>query len=494
MRNLRYLIIVVLTIVLVSGFGVKKASASTLLNASASASTSRPSPSAPLSSADPLTAGSSQVTVIDNLSTFLASDTAKFFKTGAYSETISIATTSATRTTLNFTAGTVNVQNKTSVIAVPITAVHTIAFTTQSAIPSGGKIVISYPNTQTGTDANAASPSAVTYMFNNLSSGNIKTKVGVGAGAASISSRTPSQALTGNATSTITCTTTGATINTGVPIWIFIGCSAIDSVPSCSTPVPTLINPTNATARGAGNSYNVTLQTQDASSVPLDTSTLKINTIESVFVVAHVDPTFTFSIDGVGSGTDMHTTATCGTTFANILTSTGGPRGAQPTEVNMGTIQNGSDSYEAQKLTVTTNTNAGYTITATSSGNFMNPGTGVIIPNTQGTVTANNTPAPAAVNSSNGGFGIHPCDAQTYANTHVLTQWYSGGSKGNPLFANPARTFYYTLANWTSSLGNENTITAGRDVIYSLYWAAPQPNTAPGDYWEILTYNASATF
>ena len=131
-------IIIGLFIVVVLLVPFKKASAASLLNASASASTSRPSPSAPLSSPDPLTAGSSQVTVIDNLSTFLASDTAKFFKTGAYSETISIATTSATRTTLNFTAGTVNVQNKTSVIAVPITAVHTIAFTTQTAIPSGG--------------------------------------------------------------------------------------------------------------------------------------------------------------------------------------------------------------------------------------------------------------------------------------------------------------------------------------------------------------------
>jgi len=190
----------------------------------------------------------------------------------------------------------------------------------------------------------------------------------------------------------------------------------------------------------------------------------------------------------------MHTISTCGTTFANITTSAGTARGAQPTEVNLGTIQNASDTWEAQKMTIVSNTSAGYAITATSSGNFMNPGTGVAIPNTQGAVTANNAPGPAANSSSNGGFGIHPCDAQTYANTHVLTQWYSGGVKTNPLYANPATTFYYTLVNWTGALGNENTVTLGRDVIYSLYWAAPRANTAPGDYWEIMTYNASATF
>lgn len=481
------IILPVLFVVLmgVCTFGVQKASALTLTNASASATTSRPSPSSPLNAN--YAAGVSTVTVFDNLSTFLSSDSARFFGPNNTGDTVTVATTSADKLSLFFKTNTTALHNRANVIATPISAMHTIVFTAQTSIPASGKIEIAYP-TYSANDSNQASPSAVSWTFNNLSNTtDIQSTQGTNC----------SWAITGTSASSTpkaTCTlTTG--VPAGTPVWIWIGCTARSgSTTTCGTQRPLLINPTSITARGTADVKSINVTTMDSSSNALDTTTLKMGTIESVFVVAHVDPTFSFTIDGVNPGTDMHTTSTCATTFANITTSNTTPQGSDPTNVNFGTIANASDTWEAQKFTITSNTAAGYAITATSSGFLLNPATGQYIVNVQGNVTGNNTPVPAAKNSSNGGFGIHPCDAQAYASTHVLTQWYSGGVKTNPLYANPSATNYYTLVNWLGALGNENVVTAGRDVIYSLYWAAPSANTPPGDYWEILTYTASVTF
>lgn len=480
MKKIFGLIVIVVAFCAISSFGVEKASAASLANASASASTSRPSPSSPLSSADPLTAGSSQVTVFNNVSTYLSSDSAKFFKGGAYSETINIATTSADKLTAYFTAGTANLQNKTSVLAVPITAVHTIAFTTQSAIPSGGKITITYPNTA-AADTNQASPSANTWMFNGLTAGNIVAKVGVGAGAATIAGGAcVPTAGTGGTAPSITCTTSGGTISSGVPVWIFIGCTAFNSVPQCSTPVPTLINPTNTGTRGTASVKSIVLQTKDASSNLLDASTLKMGTIESVFVVAHVDPTFSFTISGSPAAATVNTNYTCTPTYG--LTAMNSGFATTPTEVNLGTLSSSSTNYAAQALNVTSNTGVGYAITATSSGFLLNPSSGEYIVNAQGDVTGNDAPVPAVIpTGGTGGYGITACDMQSRVNT---TTW------GNltPKFANPSPNYYYTLVNYAGTPSTPS------DLIMVIYAARAGSTTPPGDYWQIITYTASVTF
>ena len=479
MRKVVSLVVILMVLTLVSSLGAKKAQALSLINASASATTSRNSPSSPLNSPDPLNIGSSNVTVFNNVSTFLSSDSAKFFNNGSFSENVTVATTSADKLTAFFTAPTLVKHDKASVLAVPITAMHTFAFTPQTAIPIGGKIIIAYPALAAG-DTNQASPSASSYTFNGLSNTtDIQMKTSLGAA-------TCSWAITGTSagsTPTLTCTTATATIPAGATIWVFVGCTAATTSGaggSCTTQKPLLINPTNSTTRGTATIKSVTVSTQDGSSNILDQATLKLGSIESVFVVAHVDPTFTFVIDGVAASTSMNQVGTCGASYANI--STNASFASTPTEVNMGTITAAGNTYAAQKMTVTSNTASGYSITATSSGFLLNPPNGSYIVNAQGNVTANNTPAPAVISTGGGGgYGINPCDASSRVNT---TFW----GQATPNFANPSPQFYYTLVNYNGSLPQSG------DVIYSVYGARAGNTTPPGDYWQVLTYTASVTF
>ena len=481
MKRILSLVVILVIFFLVASFDAQKASALTLLNASASATTSRPSPSSPLSAVDPLIAGSSQVTVFNNTSTFLSSDSAKFFKSGSFSENLTVATTSASKLIVYFTAGTANIQGKQSVLAVPITAMHTVAFTTQTAIPIGGKIIISYPTSSAfaGADFNQASPSADTYMFNNLAQAtDIQMRTSLG-------TATCSWAVTGatnganNQTPTATCTTAAATIPAGATVWVFLGCTAATSTSaggSCTTQKPLIINPTNTTARGTASVKNIALQTQDGASNILDNSTLKIGSIESVFVVAHVDPTFTFNIDGVAAAVDLNTVCS-GLTGATYLTNSFPSTG---TEVNLGTVGSGGVNYAAQKMTITSNTASGYAITATSSGFLLNPPTGQYIVNAQGVVAANNSPIPVVMPGT-GGYGISACNSGGSVSTAV---WGTTA----PKFANPSAAFYYTLVNTSTAL------TAGTDTVYSVYGVRAQTTTPPGDYWQIITYNATVVF
>jgi len=250
---------------------------------------------------------------------------------------------------------------------------------------------------------------------------------------------------------------------------------------SCTTQKPLIINPTNTGTRGNASIKNISVSTQDGSSNILDNATLKLGTIESVFVVAHVDPTFTFRIDGVASGVDLNTVCTGYTAATYVTDANNGPSfPTTGTEVNLGTVTNGLVNYAAQKMTITSNTASGYTITATSSGFLLNPATGQYIVNAQGNVTANNTPVPALMPAS-GGYGISACDSGGRVATGV---WGTTA----PKFANPNPTFYYTLVSYAGAL------TTGSESIYSVYGARAQTTTPPGDYWQIITYNASVTF
>ncbi|MBI5044691.1 MAG: hypothetical protein HZC02_02090 [Candidatus Levybacteria bacterium] len=457
----------------------QKTEAASLLNASASATTSRPSPSSPLFIPDPMSIGTSSARVYDNLSTFLSSDSAKFFNNGVFSEILTVATTSADRQTLFFTGAATAAHNRTSVITAPITAMHQFVFTTQTAIPVNGTIEITYPNSGS-LDTVQASPSANTWMFNGLSTSNIKQKISQGTAGCNWTKSGDTNG-SGGQTPKLVCTVTGAIIPAGATVWVWVGCSTYTNGTSCATQNPNLINPTALTGRGIADVKNINVITYDVSGGNiLDSSSLKMGTIDSVFVVAHVDPTFTFRIDGVASGVDINTLCS-GYTSATYFTQnqSGVNFPTTGTDVNLGTVSSGGPNYAAQKMSIVSNTSVGYVITATSSGFLVNPSSGKYIVNTQGNVTANNTPAPVVMPGT-GGFGINACDSSSRVNT---TTWGTTA----PKFANPSQNFYYTLVNYAGAL-------SGTDNIYVVYGAQAQATTPPGDYWEIMTYTASVAF
>src|SRR5579859_7271720 len=93
----------------------KSSYADTLGSASDTLTSSRPSPSTPLSADAASSVGS--ISIYNNGSTFLASDSARLY--GGTAETVTVATVSAAKTTLFFTGNTANAHINGTVVGTP---------------------------------------------------------------------------------------------------------------------------------------------------------------------------------------------------------------------------------------------------------------------------------------------------------------------------------------------------------------------------------------
>ena len=419
-------------------------------SASDTITTSRPSAVTPLSG--DLGSGSTVITVYDNKSIFLASDSAKFWR--QTQEILTVASASADRTKIYLTSATANAHTNCTVVANAITAKHTVAFKLSTPAVSGDKLVITFP----GSADNTASPSASTFAFNNLQTGNVSIS-GTTCSGWTISS--PS----------VTCTLNAA-VDTATTITITIGSST-----------PALVNPTKTQAIGTGDLWKLTLQHTDTSDVIKETNgRVAITTIESVLVQGIVDASITMTIAGINNGTNIKdNNAGCNATGFNIITNSG--QHPTATSVNLGTISTGIN-YVGQKITISTNAPNGYALTATSSGKLKDPASGYFFPNAQtgGTdLTANNTPAPAAIVAATTGFGISACG--TDANTSLFGTTV-------PYYGNPSNSagnaYVYTLATNTGVASLKET-----SVVYGVTAAATVP---AGTYSTVLTYVATPTF
>lgn len=504
--------LVLLTLILFS-FLTEKSYAASLASVSDTISTSRPSASNVLSADQ--AANATQVSVIDlgqsaSTTIYLASDAATFRQdTGETMDAgVNVASMSAqisgTPNTRNiyFTTGVAHAHHKGDPVTVPITAVHSLGFTIVAGIPSSGKIVITFPALTSGDANNAASPSATTFQTNGLAQANFKVydvtassdiTTNFTANSGTIAVTAPSSGTSPTITLTQGTTTS---ISAGHALKIFIGCTSITgsgSSAACGTNVPTLINPTKSFGATTGNAdiWKVAIQTQDNNSVTLDTGSAKIGTVESVQVQATVEPTLTFTITGQTAGANINTiSGSCGS-----ITTTSPGINTTATSVNLGVLSNGQVNTAAQQLSVSTNGATGYTITATSSGRFINPGNGNYLTDandlTSAGLTANDTPVPKTVSAGqapNGAFGIHACGADSSVNTD---QWVNAGTITTAKFSNPWNTgtngFYNTIASHTSG-----PVTSANTAI--LYAATVTATTPPGIYVTTLTYVASATF
>lgn len=464
-------------------FASSKVNAATLANVSDSVTTSRPSASSPLNSDQ--AASAVLVSIIDNGSIFLASDSAILQSDiGQTLNTVNIASMSAqisgTPNTRNvyFTSTAANTHHKGTALVTNITATHIIKFTTNSSVPNGGKIIINFP----GSGSNIASASATTFSFNNLgNSAVICNPTTACSGGKSISAPT------------ITLTT-GAAISGSTTVFIAIGCTGtVDTSGICSTYAPALINPTASVNQCVGatctaNTWKVSIQTTDSSDIVLDSSSAKIGTIQAVQVQGTVEPSLTFTITGLANATNITTqNASC---TGGDITNPGSGLDATATFVNLGSLSNGIINISAQELTVSTNGAAGYSITATSSGRFLNPTSGFFITDANGGngLTAVDTPVPAIFPATgNPAFGIHPCgaDVNTSTWTNAATGFASGAKYSNP-WNSGVNGFYANIASYSSPASARKT-----EVEYA---STVGPTTPAGTYSTIFTYVATGNF
>lgn len=473
-------------LLLVGLFFVQNAHAASLINASDTLSTSRPSASAPLATNQAASAG--QVQIYDNGSYFLASDSAVLWpSTGETLNTVNIASMSAANIPSSgyrivyFTNTAANTHHAGDPITVAATATHTIKFTANTTIPSGGQIILTFP-----TSTNTASPSATGFSFNGLATAGIPTYIQCNPTTACGGS---GQSISGN---TITLVTTAQQAGS-TPIVVSIGCkTGVSSAGVCTAPSPLLINPAKINSAGISDVWKLTIQTTDTvanGAAILDSSKIAVGTIEAVQVQATVEPSITFTISGVSPGTLV-----CSNSDTTTAASTGGA-GATSTFVSLGSLSNGAINISAQNIVVNTNGAAGYVITATSSGRFINPASGVWITDNMGTtgLTANDTPAPAAFPATgNPYFGIHPCYAGATSVPTIPAGWSSGSTAfgSGAAYSNPWNTanaaYYATIASYAAPATNSTTTVE--------YAATVGPTTPAGIYSNYFTYVATATF
>lgn len=458
---------------------INHAYAGTLTNLSDTISTSRPS------AASPLTANASSTTslsVANNGSRYLASDSAKIIRTSTNADVttgLTVATQSAALTTVYFTGSTGSSgQAGTDVLVSNVSAMHTVSFILANPVPSGGKIILTFPGASGST---AASPSATTFAFNGLTTGNAASNISyrlVSGGAVTCTSITV-------AAPSITCTTTGGSLSAGQTVTFLIGCAdSSANTTTCTTQSPRLINPTKGATAGTADIWSIAVKTQDSGSVDIDSGTTKVGTVETVQVSASVDSTFTFSIAGINNSTAVNTGNTTGCTNSE---NTSSGFNATATSVNLGSLPVSSSvapNISAQLITVTSNGTNGYSLTATSSGHLIDPSSGFFI---------SDSTTPAVFPASTPWFGIHACGADVNTST-----WGAANTTttrgGTAKYGWPTKTTSVSLATQASGPITGSAPVNGSGLVTVEYAAAVDASVPSGSYTSAITYVATPVF
>lgn len=220
------------------------------------------------------------------------------------------------------------------------------------------------------------------------------------------------------------------------------------------------------------------------SATPTDQSSGRLALIESVRVTATIDPTISFSIAGVASAQTR-----CGVS-TDVSTSTGVNA---PLAVPFGTLSSLNSFYDAAHLlTVSSNATGGYVVTAEENDELSKDGLGVtIIADTPGDSTnASHTAIDDWDNAATNGFG-YSIDNNDAASVPFQYSTTSGNCSGttycakqfaNILSSDAAQTIFSS-----STVANSEDI----DICYRISVGATQ---AAGDYENQITYIATGTF
>jgi len=229
--------------------------------------------------------------------------------------------------------------------------VVTVAFTLASQIPANGYLRITIPdpaaNGNDGAPNTAATLALNGWDLNGVSATDITVSGGTG--------------CNWNATETVTAGTgSGHTIDATTTT----ACTA-GTVTATIGSTKNLVNPAKISAGhsvGTADYYQWNVATWDsnpATGALIDQTDVSVAVIEGVLISATVDETLTFSIAGVSA--DSGTTGTCG------ITRTASTPDSSSVAVPWGTLSPGytaATHNASQLLTVTTNADGGYAVTA----------------------------------------------------------------------------------------------------------------------------------
>jgi len=260
-----------------------------------------------------------------------------------------------------------------------------------------------------------------------------------------------------------------------------------------SISVAGLINPAPASGHveGTADQYRVIVQHLDSGSTVLDQTSAAVAMIESVKVTASVAPQITFTIGAVNSSTSVCGNNTSVTTTATL--------------VPLGELAVGAFRYAAQTLTVSTNADEGYVVTAAAADQLARPGV---------TCAGDGDATSGCIRDAAGdGAGMTAINADEW----TLTATKGFGYSLAPNTGSPTTAFRYNVnssggACGTNTdcyrqfadlqLGTENPqplfqsgTVADNDSVYVCYKAIiSTTQEAATDYETNVTYRATATF
>lgn len=336
-------------------------------------------------------------------------------------------------------------------------ATHTVAFTTASAIPNGAIRVRIKADT---SNFNDGKPDQGGWDFNSISNTDVTCPDDVASYYDFVSGTATVSGGTGcpSGYHCFECRYSGPG-NPGQSLSMTIG------------NVTKLINPSPASdhSEGSADTYSVIIENLDADDDVIDSTTVKVAVIESVRVTATVDPTISFIIQGVTAGTSV-----CGNTTDVTTTATSVP---------FGSLSISSFTDLAQNLTVSTNADNGYVVTAVENDQLSRvDDDSVEIPDLVGGSHSSSTDW-TSTSTKGFGYSLENNDASS-----VAFQYNDGGG-----------TFQARQFPATSESESPVTIFSSNDVadnedVYVCYRAIISATQAAGDYWNTITYRATATF
>ena len=220
----------------------------------------------------------------------------------------------------------------------------------------------------------------------------------------------------------------------------------------------------------------------DSSDVEVDATTGKMALVEAVRVTATVDPTISFTIAGVSTGT-----STCGAT-PDIDTTTGTNA---PLAVPFGTLTLNTFTDASHNLTVSTNADSGYAVTAIEDDQLGKDGatTPNIADATGDGAMTDDTKDDWHTATQNGfGYSIENVDATTATFEYNDTD----GSCATGTFC--AKQFPATADGDSAEQLFSSSTVADSQNAYVCYRISIGATQEAGDYENQITYTATATF
>ncbi len=292
---------------------------------------------------------------------------------------------------------------------------------------------------------------------------------------------TPSNTSTAVSTIFITyaTTATGTTVPTGLsvpatPTISLTGFGAATATGSYASGVLTVTLSTATVASSSGVSVTVdgvtnpsagvfyvqvNVSSTTATSGTIDYGVMATETVAQVTVSGTMDPSLSFSITGIASGT---ATSTTGGQNATTVTTTA-------TAIPFGTFLITTTNVAAQQITTTTNANYGYTVTLQENQALTSSSSATIPDVTAGAWTTNSTT----------GFGVNVTGGD--ANTTLFT----GNTIYEPIPHNTSTLTLATKTSPTSSSGDSEY------VNFQLGVTAAQP---AGTYTNNIDYVVTPTY